>query len=118
MGFSSLAEFGSYVFEAAEGVGISASTVSTAADVAGSAALAVGTGVATNALMAGKRPAMPPNPVMGQQQQDEAEEQAQQNALRRQSIAGGINSTVGTSGGQAGQVLDPANMSGKSLLGQ
>jgi hypothetical protein len=55
---------------------------------------------------------------MTQQQVDASTEAAEQNAQRRESIAGGIQSTIGTPGGGAGSMLNPANMGGKSLLGQ
>jgi hypothetical protein len=42
---------------------------------------------------------------------------AEQAARTRAEAAGGLNSTVGTSGGQAGAVLNPSTMSQKSLLG-
>lgn len=118
MGFTSLAEFGSYVFAAADSAGVSAATVSAAGTAAETAAGAVATGVATNAIMGGKRPIMPPSPVQGAQQQDLSVQNAEADAQRRQSIAGGINSTVGTQGGQEGAMLNPGNMAGHSLLGQ
>jgi hypothetical protein len=65
-----------------------------------------------------KKPNMPPSPVIPQAQVDQQTQQAENMARQRQSVAGGINSTVGTSGGQSGQILNPQNMQGKSLLGQ
>ena len=117
MGFSSaFAALGSSVFGAADAAGIGAGTVS----AAGTAAEGLAGIAATSALQGAltKRPVIPPSPVMAQAQIDQSTEQAEQNAQRRQSIAGGINSTIGTSGGQAGQMLNPANMGGKTLLGQ
>lgn len=65
-----------------------------------------------------KRPTIPPSPVIPQAQVDQQAELASQQARQRQSIAGGISSTVGTPGGQAGEALNPANLGGKTLLGQ
>jgi hypothetical protein len=65
-----------------------------------------------------KKPVMPPSPVIPQAQVDQSAQDANQAAQRRQSIAGGISSTVGTTGGQAGAVLNPGNMGSKTLLGQ
>lgn len=117
MGFTT-ASIGSYIFSAADAAGISAGTVSAAGTAAEGLAGSLAAGAATNALYGAKKPVMPPSPVMGQQQQDVSTREAEENAQRRQSIAGGMNSTVGTSGGQAGAMLNPANLGNKTLLGQ
>lgn len=108
MGFSVLYGAGLDVAGASAG----AAAIDTAAVGIGTAALSAGIG---NALS--KRPSMPPSPVMPQTSLDQQEASAEQAAQRRQAIAGGLNSTVGTPGGQGGSMLDPSNMSGKSLLG-
>jgi hypothetical protein len=58
---------------------------------------------------------VPPQP--GQVGTDESAANAEQASLRRSQIAGGLQSTTGTAGGQAGAVLNPATLSTKSLLG-
>jgi len=113
MGFSTAA-LGDMVFSAAADAGISAGTVSMAGTAAETAALGIG----ASSLLGGKKPIMPPSPVLSQQKQDLSQQQVEENAMRRQSIAGGMNSTVGTIGGQAGSMLNPTTMSGKTLLGQ
>lgn len=118
MGFSSLAEFGSFIYGAAADAGISDAAVSAGGYAVESGATAAAVGYGESKLMGGKRPIMPPSPLQGVQQQDESVQKAEQDAQRRQSIAGGINSTVGTPGGQGGQVLNPGNMSSHTLLGQ
>jgi hypothetical protein len=58
---------------------------------------------------------VPPIPnQVGNDEQTVASEQA---ALQRREAAGGLQSTTGTSGGQAGAMLNPSTMSQKSLLG-
>ena len=60
---------------------------------------------------------LPPAPLQSQTQQDESAQQVDELARRRQSIAGGITSTLGTAGGSEGAVLNPANLGQKTLLG-
>ena len=88
----------------------------TAGEVSAGAAV-LGAGTAAYSALSAKKPVIPPSPVNAVST-DQSVEDAQANAMRRQSIAGGLSSTVGTSGGQAGTILNPANMGGKSLLGQ
>jgi hypothetical protein len=58
---------------------------------------------------------VPPVPnQIGNDQQVEATEQQE---LARRQAAGGLQSTVGTGGGQAGAMLNPSTLSQKSLLG-
>jgi hypothetical protein len=62
---------------------------------------------------------VPPAPNT-QAQTDQSVASAEQLALRRERVAGGMQCTIGTGGGtgsQAGAVLDPATLSSKSLLG-
>ena len=117
MGFSTAA-FGDMIFAGADAIGISAPTVSAIGTGIEEGAGALAISAASNKILGGPRPVMPPSPVISQQQQDLSAQQAEQNAMRRQSVAGGMNSTVGTSGGQAGSMLNPSNMGGKTLLGQ
>lgn len=99
----------------------------TAAAAAGSAGI-LGTGVTASEIAAvsaatssiytlsqgaGKVNIAPPPSGLGN---DQAVVNAQQDALRRQETAGGLDSTVGT-GSQAGAVLNPASLSSHTLLG-
>ena len=118
MGYSALAEFGSYVFGAADAAGVSAGTVSAVGTAAEGVAGSVATGLAANAIIGRPKPLMPPSPVQTAQQQDQSQQNVEENLMRRQSIAGGLNSTVGTSGGQAGTMLNPSTLGQKTLLGQ
>lgn len=56
-------------------------------------------------------------PIPNQVGNDMETAAAEQQTLQRREAAGGINSTIGTSGGQQGAVLNPSTMSQKSLLG-
>lgn len=58
---------------------------------------------------------LPPQP--GAVQNDQSVQNAEQASLKRAQIAGGLQSTTGTAGGQAGAVLNPSTLSTKSLLG-
>jgi len=93
-----------------------AGNAATITAVAGAAGAAVGVAGQLGAF--GGPKLTPPSPVLSQSGVDQGQQAAEQNALRRQSIAGGIDSSVGTAGGQAGQMLNPANMGAKSMLGQ
>jgi hypothetical protein len=64
----------------------------------------------------GKGINVPPSPNTGASS-DQSEVDAQQEQLKRQQAAGGLQSTTGTAGGQAGAVLNPSTLSNKSLLG-
>ena len=75
-------------------------------------------GAATAVASAPKAPRIPPSPVIPPEQVDQGAAAAEADARKRQQLAGGIASTVGTSGGEAGAVMNPATMSGHSLLGQ
>jgi hypothetical protein len=79
--------------------------------------LILGAGTAAYSLTNQKKPLLPPSPLPSVQNQDESTQQAEENAMRRQSIAGGIESTIGTPGGQGG-MMNPGNLGGKTLLGQ
>ena len=92
-----------------------AANAGTVSAVAAGTSAAVGVASAAGAF--GRPKVAPPSPVLSQASIDQGQQCAQENALRRQSIAGGLNSTVGT-GGEAGQMLNPANLGSKSLLGQ
>ena len=103
-------------FTIAGGIGLSGATASAAGgaiDAVAAAGLSAGLGAAL-----AKKPAMPPSPVQTAEQLGQESQAADLAAQRRQSIAGGMTSTVGTSGGQAGQMLNPINMQSKTLLGQ
>lgn len=98
---------------AAVGTGVSLATVGSALG-----AVSAGVGIAgTLGAFGRKGPVLPPSPMMSPATIDQTAEQAQQEALGRQRIAGGINSTVGTPGGQAGAVMNPASLGQKTLLG-
>jgi hypothetical protein len=56
-------------------------------------------------------------PAPGQIQNDAQAQAVQQQTLEREQAAGGLQSTVGTSGGQAGAILSPATTSNRSILG-
>lgn len=95
---------------------------------AGSAAAGVASGVGVAAGVAsvagqlgafGRRgPIIPPQPQMTPQQVDASTQAAEANAMHRESIAGGIESTIGTAGGAAGELLNPQISGTKQLLGQ
>jgi len=58
---------------------------------------------------------VPPAPSFASQ--DQQVQQVEQQTLSRQQIAGGLQSTVGTAGGQAGAILSPATTSSRAILG-
>lgn len=66
----------------------------------------------------GGRLAIPPSPVIPQTVVDQSAQEAENTAKRRQQLAGGILSTVGTAGGEAGSVMNPSTISQASLLGR
>lgn len=78
------------------------------------AAVAVGSALTPGA----RRPGMPPSPVIPQAQVDQSAQEAENTSRRRQQLAGGLLSTVGTSGGEAGAILNPSTVSGAALLGR
>jgi hypothetical protein len=88
----------------------------TAGSVAAAGALA-DTAIAYGAteLMKPKMPALPPSPFMPQAQVDQTTQNAEDAARRRQAGAQGIESTIGAG---PGGMLNPSNMSTKTLLGQ
>jgi hypothetical protein len=63
-------------------------------------------------------PRMPPSPVIPESVVNTDVQGAQEAAQRRESIAGGIQSTVGTAGGNAGEQMNPATLGSHTLLGQ
>jgi hypothetical protein len=87
-----------------------ATTISEAAAVASGAS-----SLATLAAGPG-RINVPPVPV-NQMQTDITVQNAEQQQLARREAAGGLQSTVGTSGGQAGAILNPSTLSQRSVLG-
>ena len=93
---------------------------STAAGIAGGVGTAAGVASVAGQLGAfgRRRPIIPPQPQMGAQQVDQSTQAAEEAAMRRESIAGGLSSTVGTPGGQAGELLNPQISGTKQLLGQ
>lgn len=103
-------------FSIAGGIGLSGATASAAGgaiDAVAAAGLSAGLGAAL-----AKRPALPPSPVQTAEQLGQESQAADLAAQRRQSVAGGLASTVGTSGGQAGALLNPTNLGQRTLLGQ
>jgi hypothetical protein len=82
-----------------------------------SGASTAATGVSALATLARGAPNInvPPSPQF--QTQDATVAQAGQQALQRAQAAGGLQSTTGTPGGQAGSVLNPTTLSSKTLLG-
>lgn len=112
---------------AAAGAGAGAAAGGTAAAGAGAAAAGGGvtlTGVAaaTTAASAlyqlsqgGRGINVPPSPQAAGT--DESVQNAEQMQLKRAQAAGGLQSTTGTPGGQAGAMLNPTTLSQKSLLG-
>lgn len=79
--------------------------------------VAIGSAVAygANALLNKPKFNMPPNPLLGQSKIDQAQQDAEAQARKRASIAGGLQSTVGTS--EAGSALNPTTLQNKTLLG-
>jgi hypothetical protein len=92
--------------------GLSATELTAGAAVA-STAIAAGTA------LAGRRGVtLPPSPVIPQAAVNTQAEAADQSSQRRQSIAGGMQSTVGGAGAsQAGYMLSPGNSESHTLLG-
>lgn len=95
----------------AAGTGITAATVSEAA--------AAATGVSSlYTLSQGPgRINIPPAPYQGTGKIDQQVTSAEAAERARLAAAGGLQSTIGTGGGQAGATLNPATMSSHSLLG-
>jgi hypothetical protein len=92
-------------------MGFSAGTTALITSIGG-AAVSAGLGAALS-----KRPSLPPSPVIPAEQQNVQVQQTALEAQQRASIAGGMQSTVGTPGGQTGQMLDPSNLGQHTLLG-
>lgn len=89
----------------------------TAAQLAAYSATAA-TGVSALTTLARGAPSIniPPAPQM-QLGADQAAQQAEQQSLQRAQAAGGLQSTTGTAGGQAGAILNPSTLSNRTLLG-
>jgi hypothetical protein len=105
------------------GLATAGGTAATTSGLAAGAAVGIdtlaGAGVSAGLGAAlARKPTLPPSPVIPQAQQNEQIQNQALEAQKRASIAGGIESTVGTPGGQAGQMLDPANLGQRTLLGQ
>jgi hypothetical protein len=85
--------------------------------VTASEALAAATGASALYTMAQgpKGINVPPAPSFAAQ--DSQVQQVEQQTLSRQQIAGGLQSTVGTPGGQAGAILSPSTTSSRAILG-
>jgi hypothetical protein len=96
---------------AAAGSSLSASTL-----LSGASAAATGVS-ALSTLAAGSRGINVPPAPQTQLGTDQSVQQADQQALQRAQVAGGLQSTTGTAGGQAGAVLNPSTLSTKTLLG-
>jgi hypothetical protein len=60
---------------------------------------------------------IPPSPLTPQANIDQSAANAEQQQLQREEAAAGLQSTVGTAGGQAGAILNPSTLSSHSLLG-
>ena len=114
---TALAAIGSFFW-----TGATAATATTAATAgglttAGTIAASAAASAAAGALTRGNI-AIPPNPFMPQAQVDQTTAEAEAAARKRQGIQGGLDSTIGTSGGGAGGMLNPTSLGTKSLLGQ
>lgn len=92
----------------AVGLGSIATTVSEAA------ALAQGASSLYSLANGPRGVSVPPSPQVAP---DQSVANAEQQELARREAAGGLQSTTGTSGGQAGAVLNPGTVSNRSLLG-
>jgi hypothetical protein len=79
--------------------------------------LILGAGTTAYTLANQKKPVLPPSPVPSLASQDQSTQSVEEAAMRRQSIAGGIQSTIGPTGDQ-GAMMNPANLGQKTLLGQ
>jgi hypothetical protein len=84
----------------------------TASEVAAGAA-----GVSALHTMLQGRPCISIPPTPGLATQDQTVLNAQQQELAREQAAGGLQSTTGTPGGQAGAMLNPSTTSNRSILG-
>jgi hypothetical protein len=92
-----------------------AQSKSIATTVAEASAVAEGASALTTLANGPGRINVPPSPSgVGS---DQAVVDAEQKELQRRQAAGGLASTAGTPGGQAGAVLNPSTISNKSLLG-
>jgi hypothetical protein len=103
-----------------EGIGAAISTFfeSSAGEAAAAGAASGAIGAGVSALTRPKAPVIPPTPVIPQAQVDQEAQAAEDTQRRQQAIAGGLNSTVGTAGGQAGEALNVQNTGKSQLLGQ
>ena len=105
--------------EAGVGIGVGAASAYAGAGASIGYGLASAAGTAgLSALTRQKFPSIPPTPVIPQQQVDQSAAAAEDTQRRQQAIAGGLNSTVGTADGQAGEVLNVQNTGKAQLLGQ
>lgn len=100
---------------AAAAVAAPAATASISTTIAEAAAVASGASALYSLAKGPGRLNVPPTP--GVAQTDQTVANAEQESLRRREAAGGLQSSVGTPGGQAGSVLNPATLSNRSVLG-
>ena len=111
--------------EVGAGIGTAATVASPALATAGVGAAGLASGAATAAtaasalatLAAGRSGINIPPPPSPGIRNDQQIQDAQQQALKREQVAGGLQGSTGTPGGQAGAVLSPATTSSKSILG-
>lgn len=108
--------------------GVASTTAATGAAAVGQGGL-LGTGVTAGELSAAATgasalytlakgsPSMNIPPAPGQVTNDVQIQNAGQLALAREQAAGGLQSTVGTSGGNQGAILSPSTTSSRSILG-
>jgi hypothetical protein len=80
-------------------------------------AAAVATGASAVYSMSQSRSGVNIPPAPGQIQNDQQNQAAEQQTLAREQAAGGLQSTTGTAGGQAGAMISPATTSNRSILG-
>jgi hypothetical protein len=80
-------------------------------------AAAVATGASALYSMTQSRSGVNIPPAPGQIQNDQQIQAAEQQTLAREQAAGGLQSTTGTAGGQAGAMISPATTSNRSILG-
>ena len=86
--------------------------ISTAGEVA---AIAQGASSLYSLAQGPGRVSIPPTP--GQVQVDQSVQNVEQQTLKREQAAGGLQGSTGTPGGQAGAVLNPGTVSNRSILG-
>lgn len=97
------------------GAGTAIGTAATSVTVSEAAAVASGASALTTLAQGNPKVNIPPVPLSTTN--DPTVQETEQQELARRAAAGGLQSTIGTAGGQQGAILNPATVSQRSLLG-